>query len=72
MKPSIPAVLGSMILGAALTLPVAETVSAAPGAKLALDSPTTAARVDRSLLALKGPVDVVVQLAGKPLALANG
>ena len=71
MKPSIPAVLGSMILGAALTVPVAEAVGAS-ARSLALSTPTTAVRVDPALRNAKGVIDVVVQLPDAPLANAMG
>src|SRR5689334_3967972 len=64
-----------MVLGAALTLP-ATFSEAAPGAvdlsRLQLSSPITASRVDPELLKATGTLDVVVQLSGLPLALANG
>jgi minor extracellular serine protease Vpr len=73
MKPSISAVLGSLILGAALTVPVSEAVSATSSAqRLALDAPRNATRLDPSLVGRKGQVEVVVQLSGLPLALVNG
>ncbi len=56
-----------MILGAALTVPVAEAVGACTRT-LALSSPTTALRVDPSLRDAKGTIDVVVQLPDAPLA----
>jgi subtilisin family serine protease len=77
MKPSIPAFLGSMILGAALTFPVSVVSQAATGSsvdisRLAVSGATVARRVDAALLKAQGPVDVIVQLAGAPLATANG
>jgi hypothetical protein len=71
MKPSIPAVLGSMFLGAALTLPITDPANAAAGGRR-LQTPYSALKIDRSLLNASGPVDVIVQLSGEPLAVANG
>ena len=75
MKPSVPAFLGSLVLGAALSLPVSFS-EAATGtvdlSRLAVSGASLAKRVDPTLLKATGPVDVVVQLAGLPLALANG
>jgi len=71
MKPSIPAVLGSMFLGAALTLPITDPANAAAGGRR-LQTPYFALKIDRSLLNASGPVDVIVQLSGEPLAVANG
>ena len=72
MRRSIPAALGSMMLGALLTLPLVDLANAATDAhRVQGDSPQLR-RIDRSLLDAKGPVDVVVQLAGEPLAVANG
>jgi len=76
MKPSIPAFLGSMILGAALILPVTDAALAAADsgrlAKLAATGAVAGGRVDSQLAKATGPVDVVVQLSGAPLAIANG
>ncbi|MEP7246545.1 MAG: S8 family serine peptidase [Gammaproteobacteria bacterium] len=72
MKSSIPAFLGSMILGAALTLPLSTISQATSVSRLAVTGATSAGRVSPALLNLKGPVDVVVQLSGAPLAVANG
>jgi minor extracellular serine protease Vpr len=75
VKPSVPAFLGSIVLGTALSLPVSFS-QAATGAvdlsRLAVSGASLAKRVDPALLKATGPVDVVVQLAGLPLALANG
>ena len=75
MKPSVPAFLGSLVLGAALSLPVSVSEAATSTvdlSRLAVSGPSIAKRVDPELLKATGPVDVVVQLAGLPLALANG
>jgi len=77
MKPSIPAFLGSMILGAVLAAPfpaftqTANVISANPK-RLAVPDRTPLRRIDPSLRKAVGPVDVVVQLSEAPLALANG
>lgn len=73
MKRPIPARLGSMILGAALALPlVGFDATAADLSRLTISSPTTVAKIDDSLASASGAVDVVVQLAEAPLAIANG
>jgi subtilisin family serine protease len=72
MRRSIPAALGSMMLGAVLTLPFADLVHAAAGALRVQSDSSQLRRIDRSLLDAQGPIDVVVQLAGEPLAVANG
>ncbi len=75
MKPSVPAFLGSMLLGAALCLPMSFSEAATSTvdiSRLALKGPSLTQRVDARLLKATGSVDVVVQLSGVPLALANG
>lgn len=73
MKRPIPARLGSMVLGAALALPlVGFDATAADLSRFTISSPTTVARIDDSLASARGAVDVVVQLAEAPLAIANG
>src|SRR5438128_7404217 len=72
MKRSIRAALGSMIVGALLTLPLIDLASAATETHRVQGASPQLRRIDRSLLDAKGPVDVVVQLAGVPLAVANG
>ncbi len=81
MKPSIPAFLGSLLLGAALgspaftqTLPsnTGRLVSAAAPSRLSLQNRLPLHRLDPALLQASGPVDVVVQLPDAPLAVANG
>jgi subtilisin family serine protease len=71
MKPSIPAALGSMILGAALTVSVADAASVAPRS-LALNSAAGTLRLDPAVKDAQGSVNVVVQLSGAPLAAAMG
>jgi subtilisin family serine protease len=72
MKRSIPAVLGSMMLGAVLTLPLIDLAHAATDAHRVQGVSPRLQKIDRALLDTQGPVDVVVQLAGEPLAVANG
>ena len=72
MKRSIPAALGSMMLGALLTLPLVDLANAATDAHQVQGASPELKRIDRSLLEAKGTVDVVVQLSGEPLAVANG
>src|SRR5262245_17309227 len=75
MKPSVHAFLGSVVLGTALTLPATFTEAAAGTvdiSRLAIANHTTINRVDPALAKATGSVDVVVQLNGAPLALANG
>jgi subtilisin family serine protease len=71
VKSSFPSVLGSLILGATLGFPVADLAQAA-SAPRAVTSRTSSLKVDRSLVDARGPVDVVIQLSGLPLAVANG
>ncbi len=71
MKPSIPAALGSMILGAALTVSVADAASVTPRS-LALNSAAGTLRLDPAVKDAQGSVNVVVQLSGAPLAAAMG
>jgi minor extracellular serine protease Vpr len=65
-----------MVLGAALSLPVSFSAQAATGSvdlsRLAVSGPSITKRVDPALLNATGPIDVVVQLTGLPLAVANG
>jgi subtilisin family serine protease len=64
-----------MVLGAALSLPMSFSEAATRAvdlSRLAIGGGTIAKRIDPALLKAKGSVDVVVQLAGVPLALANG
>jgi subtilisin family serine protease len=75
MKPSIPAFLGAVLLGAAMSLPAALSQAATRTvdlSRLALRNTRALHRVDPKLLKARGSVDVIVQLAGTPLALANG
>ena len=83
MKRSVPVLLGSMLLGAAMAFPVSSSPSGASmGApdvsRLALPSARTVAspraldKIDASLQSATGEVEVVVQLADEPLAVANG
>lgn len=75
MKSSVHAFLGSIVLGAALTLPVTFSEAATGAAdlsRLQLSSPVTGSRIDSELLKATGTLDVVVQLSGLPLALVNG
>src|SRR5262245_24609570 len=75
MKPSVPAFLGSLVLGVAMTLPVSFSQAATSTvdlSRLQVSGASTAKRVDSELLKATGPVEVIVQLAGLPLALANG
>jgi subtilisin family serine protease len=62
------------MLGAAATLPViGQQASGAPDvAALALAAPVAAGKIDSSLRNSGGEVEVVVRLAGAPLAVANG
>jgi len=71
----------SVLLCAASLAALAAQSSAAPGAAgsvpdataLALAAPVVGSRkIDPSLAGVKGEIDVIVQLAGKPLAVANG
>jgi len=70
MKRSIPAALVSMMLGAVLTFPLIDAAVAA-SVRVQGVSPHLQ-KIDRALLDTQGPVDVVVQLSGEPLAVANG
>lgn len=72
MKRSIPAALGSMMLGAILALPLMDLAHAATDARRVQSDASQIRRIDRSILDAQGPIDVVVQLAGEPLAVANG
>lgn len=77
MKTSVPTFLGAMLLGAVSTFSVTNVSEAASGAsldvsRLAVRGTPLAHRIDRALLQAKGPIDVVVQLTGAPLAVANG
>src|SRR5262249_44833195 len=72
MKRSVPAALGAMMLGAALTLPLLGPALAATEAHRVQSGSSQLQKIDRSLLDAKGPIDVVLKLAGYPLAAANG
>ena len=72
MKRSFPAALGSMMLGAFLMLPLFDLAHAATDAHRVQGVSPQLQKIDRSLLDAQGPVDVVVQLSGQPLAVANG
>lgn len=62
-----------VLAGHSTAAPKARLVSAPDVSRLALPAPRKANRkIDASLEGIKGNIDVVVQLAGKPLALANG
>jgi len=78
MNRPFPVLLGSMILGASLALPVL-SLSAGPSLPTArvsqLQVPSsirTSAKIDASLKSAAGEIEVVVQLSGEPLAIANG
>jgi len=81
MHRKLSAALGSVILGVALGS--AALASAAPalaasntytqsGASLRLAAPATLGKIATSLAGANGQVDVVVELTGAPLAIANG
>src|SRR5262245_38691999 len=70
MKRSIPAALGSMMLGAVLTLPLVDVAQATTRRVQGVNPHLQ--KIDRAILDTQGPVDVVVQLSGDPLAVANG
>ncbi len=73
VKSSFPArVLGSLVLGATLGFPVADLAQAAERAARGHWQTPPRCKIDRSLVDARGPVDVVMQLAGWPLAVANG
>jgi minor extracellular serine protease Vpr len=77
MKPSIPAFLGSMLLGAALAVPLSAVSEAATSAsvnlsRLTVSNAAPTQRIDPALLQATGSVDVIVQLTGVPLARVNG
>jgi subtilisin family serine protease len=72
MKRSTPAALGSMMLGAVLTLPLINAARAATDAHRVQSASPQLRKIDRSLLDSTGTIDVVVQLAGDPLVVANG
>lgn len=71
MKSSLRSVVGSLILGAALGLPAADLAHAASTPRPVVGQ-TSSLKIDRTLLGTRGPVDVVIQLSGQPLAVANG
>jgi len=72
MKRSIPTALGSMMLGAVLTLPLIDLAHAATDARRVQGVTPQLQKIDRAILDTQGPVDVVVQLSGEPLSVANG
>ncbi len=74
MKPSIAGALGSLLLGAALAMPLANRANAEGGAQRVgtTGASLPSQKLDSSLLNAKGTVEVIVQLAGEPLAVANG
>ena len=74
MKPSIAGALGSLLLGVALSVPLAGLARADDGARRVSTAGARlpAQKLDSSLLNAKGTVEVIVQLSGEPLAVANG
>ena len=65
----------SVVMGAALVLPFSASDAAtgpADVSRLAIAGPSLTRRLDPELLKTRGNVDLVVQLTGVPLALANG
>jgi len=63
--------LGSLILGVLLTLAVSGMAHSTASTRR-LQSPASAFKLDQSLARSRGSVDVIVQLAGQPLAVMNG
>ena len=82
MSSKLPVLLGASLLGAALALPLPGFADGAPGAPVysignaaQLHLPAAAAassKISTALQGASGQVNVVVQLSGAPLAVANG
>ncbi len=77
MSPKLPAFLGASLLGAALALPALSqpadnTYTSGSAAQLRLPSAVSQSKISSALSGATGQVDVVVQLTGAPLAVANG
>ncbi len=72
MRRTFARAFGSMMLGVLLTLPMIDPVLAATDARRVQAVSPRLQKIDRALLGTQGPVDVVVQLAGDPVAVANG
>ena len=84
MDRKVPLRAGSVLLGAALAIPAFVTstsFAASTSTAVISESASTlrtlpfqagASKVSAALTAVTGPVDIVVQLTGLPLALANG
>jgi subtilisin family serine protease len=77
MKRPLSVLFGSFLVGAAISSPVL-TFAASPGieskniSNLRLPSTWTLKKIDRHLRTASGEVEVVVRLAGDPVAIANG
>ena len=77
MSTKLPVLLGASLLGAVLaspvlSLPAANTYASGSTAQLRLPSAINLKKISSSLEGATGQVNVVVQLAGDPLAVANG
>jgi minor extracellular serine protease Vpr len=77
MSTKLPVLLGASLLGVALaspvlSLPSANAYTSSNAAQLRLPAAINLKKISSSLESATGQVDVVVQLAGAPLAVANG
>jgi subtilisin family serine protease len=77
MSSKLPVLLGASLLGAALaspvlSLPSTNVYASASTAQLRLPSAIALQKLSSALTNATGQVDVVVQLTGAPLAVANG
>src|SRR6185437_1950538 len=77
MSTKLPVLLGASLLGVALaspvlSLPSANAYTSSNAAQLRLPAAIDLKKISSSLESATGQVDVVVQLAGAPLAVANG